>query len=167
MSDGAHAADRPGRSSTAIEGARFGHVNVIAKDWRALAAFYRTLFGCVDVPPERDFSGPDLEALTGIAGARLRGAHLRLPGLGDAGPTIEIYQYDRMPPRSPTAVDRPGFAHIAFAVDDVVAAREAVLAAGGGAIGEIATLATADGRRVIVAYMTDPEGNAVELQSWS
>jgi len=151
----------------AVAGARFGHVNVIAEDWRTLASFYRSVFGCIDVPPERDLSGPGLEALTWIAGAHLRGVHLRLPGLGDAGPTIEIYEYDRMPPRAPTAVDRPGFAHIAFAVDDVIAARDAVLAAGGGAIGEIATITTADGRRVTVAYMTDPEGNAVEIQSWS
>jgi len=151
----------------AVEGARFGHVNVIAEDWRTLAAFYRSVFGCVDVPPERDLSGDGLEAITGIAGAHLRGVHLRLPGLGDAGPTIEIYEYDRMPPRAPTAVDRPGFAHIAFAVDDVAASCEAIPAAGGGAIGEIATITTADGRRVTVAYMTDPEGNAVELQSWS
>ena len=82
--------------------ARFGHVNVIARDWRALAAFYTDVFGCTFVPPERDISGPVLERGTGIAGAALRGAHLRLPGLGADGPTIEIYQYDTVePPRTP------------------------------------------------------------------
>ena len=35
-------------------GARFGHVNVIARDWRRLADFYAEVFGCELVPPERD-----------------------------------------------------------------------------------------------------------------
>lgn len=34
--------------------ARFGHVNVIARDWRRLSDFYQTVFGCTFVPPERD-----------------------------------------------------------------------------------------------------------------
>ncbi|MBA2382910.1 MAG: hypothetical protein H0V73_12435 [Chloroflexi bacterium] len=77
--------------------ARFGHVNLIARDWRALARFYTDLFGCVLVPPERDYAGPDLERGTGVPGAALRGAHLRLPGLGPDGPTPEIYQFSAMP----------------------------------------------------------------------
>jgi catechol 2,3-dioxygenase-like lactoylglutathione lyase family enzyme len=150
-----------------IEGARFGHVNVIARDWRALAAFYADVFGCVFVPPERDYSGPDLARGTGVAGAALRGAHLRLPGLGADGPTIEIYQYGSMPPVVPPAVNRPGFQHIAFAVPSVAAARGTGFAAGGRAGGEVVTLETADGRFVTWAYVTDPEGNILELQSWS
>ena len=38
-----------------IDGARFGHVNLTGADWRRLAAFYTDLFGCVLVPPERDY----------------------------------------------------------------------------------------------------------------
>ena len=34
-------------------------------------------------------------------------------------------------------------------------------------VGETVTLQTADGRRVTWVYVTDPEGNIVELQSWS
>ncbi len=66
--------------------ARYVHTNLVARDWRALAGFYRDVFGCVDVPPERDFSGPALEAGTGIPGARLHGVHLRLPGGGRTVP---------------------------------------------------------------------------------
>jgi hypothetical protein len=73
-----------------IAGARYGHTNLIADDWRALSRFYQDLFGCIPVPPERDFKGPDLERGTGIAGAELRGEHLRLPGHGPEGPTLEI-----------------------------------------------------------------------------
>jgi catechol 2,3-dioxygenase-like lactoylglutathione lyase family enzyme len=147
--------------------ARFGHVNLIARDWRSLADFYTRLFGCELVPPERDYRGDDLAAGTGVPGAALQGAHLRLPGHGPAGPTLEIYQFETMPDGLPPAVNRPGFQHIAFAVPSVAEAREAVLAAGGRAIGTVVTLETADGRFVTWTYVTDPEDNIVELQSWS
>jgi YD repeat-containing protein len=42
-----------------------------------------------------------------------------------------------------------------------------VLAEGGGDVGEVVTLRTADGRRVTWTYVTDPEGNIIELQNWS
>jgi predicted enzyme related to lactoylglutathione lyase len=147
--------------------ARYGHVNVVARDWRSLADFYRRIFGCVDVPPERDYSGADLARGTGVADAALRGVHLRLPGHGPDGPTLEIYEYSSELPALPSAANRPGFGHIAFAVIDVTAAREAILAEGGSAVGDVVTLQTSDGRRVTWAYVTDPEGNIVELQSWS
>jgi predicted enzyme related to lactoylglutathione lyase len=150
-----------------IEAAKYGHTNLIARDWRALASFYERVFGCVPVPPERDFAGPQLEAGTGIPGARLQGVHLRLPGHGPEGPTLEIFHYSTLAEGVPTAVNRPGFGHIAFTVADVPAARAEVLAAGGRPIGEIVTLTTATGARVTWCYVADPESNAIELQSWS
>ena len=147
--------------------ARYGHTNLVARDWRSLAAFYENLFGCEPVPPERDYRGPDLEAGTAVPGAALRGVHLRLPGHGPNGPTLEIYQYEPELDGLPPVVNRPGFGHIAFQVDDVPEARKTVLAAGGGKVGEVVTLQTSDGRRVTWCYVTDPEGNIVELQAWS
>jgi predicted enzyme related to lactoylglutathione lyase len=148
-----------------IAGARYGHTNLIAQDWRTLSRFYQDVFGCVPVPPERNFSGPDLERGTGIAGAQLRGEHLRLPGHGPDGPTLEVFNYNILEQRPGVAVNRPGFGHIAFVVDDVAAAREAVLAAGGRAVGEIVTLTNALGKQLTWVYVTDPEGNVLELQS--
>lgn len=150
-----------------IEGARFGHVNVTGHDWRRLAAFYIDVFGCEFVPPERDYRSADLDAATGLADAHLTGTHLRLPGHGPNGPTIEIYSYDRLADHPGAAVDRPGWGHVAFAVPDVPAALAAVQDAGGTAFGEVVTLKTADGRSVTWCYATDPEGNIVELQAWS
>lgn len=150
-----------------IVDARYAHTNLIARDWRALAAFYERLFGCEPVPPERDFAGPELERGTGVPGARLTGAHLRLPGHGPDGPTLEIFHYSRLAEAQPTAVNRPGFGHLAFTVADVDAARAEVLAAGGRPIGDVVTLTTATGAKVTWCYVTDPEGNAIELQSWS
>lgn len=150
-----------------IAGARYGHTNLIAKDWRSLARFYEEHFGCIPVPPERDFKGRDLERGTGIPGAELRGVHLRLPGHGADGPTLEIFNYNVLQERPSVAVNRPGFGHIAFVVDDVASARQTVLAAGGGSVGDVVTLATAAGSKVTWVYVTDPEGNVIELQSWS
>lgn len=147
--------------------ARYAHTNLVARDWRSLAHFYQQVFGCTPVPPERDFEGAALSAGTGIPGAHLTGIHLRLPGFGEHGPTLEIFNYNILEQRPPTAVNRPGYGHIAFAVDDVPAAQQAVFAAGGRAVGEIVTLQNAAGARVTWCYVTDPEGNVVELQSWN
>jgi len=147
--------------------AKYTHTNLIAEDWRMLANFYQHVFGCIPVPPERDFHGEKLEAGTGIPGAHLRGIHLQLPGYDDNGPTLEIFNYNILEQRSKTAVNRPGFGHIAFSVDDVAAAQTVVLQAGGDVIGEIVTLQVATGAKVTWCYVTDPEGNIIELQSWS
>lgn len=147
--------------------AKYAHTNLIAEDWRALAGFYMRLFGCTLVPPERDLQGEHMDAGTGIPGAHLRGAHLRLPGWGDDGPTLEIFTYNITAPREPAAVNRPGFGHIAFSVEDVPTAHTAVLEAGGRAVGEVVTVQIATGARVTWCYVTDPEGNIIELQSWA
>ncbi|HKB79847.1 MAG TPA: VOC family protein [Thermoanaerobaculia bacterium] len=145
---------------------RYAHTNLIARDWRAIADFYIRLFGCEVVPPERDYAGPELEAGTGVSGSTVRGVHLRLPGHGPSGPTLEIYGYSKMAEGPAPAVNRPGLAHLAFEVDSVAASRERVLAAGGSPVGEIVTLTTKAGTRVTWCYVTDPEGNIIELQSW-
>jgi len=147
--------------------ARYVHTNLIAEDWHLLADFYQRVFGCVLVPPERDFQGEKLEAGTGIRGAHLQGVHLRLPGYGDTGPTLEIFNYNLLKDRPETAVNRPGFGHIAFQVDDVTAARAEVLANGGQPVGEIVTLQVGAGAQVTWCYVADPEGNVIELQSWT
>ena len=147
--------------------ARFVHTNIIAQDWKRLARFYERILGCALVPPERNLSGQWLEDGTGVSGAEIQGVHLRLPGYGELGPTLEIFQYNHQQEPQETAINRPGFAHIAFAVDDVEAARDAVVAAGGGVVGEIVSVDVPGAGRVTFVYTTDPEGNIVELQHWS
>ena len=146
---------------------RYVHTNLVAKDWKSLARFYETVFACTPVPPERDLTGKPLDEATGIQSARIRGIHLRLPGHGKTGPTLEIFQYDRELAPSEAAANRLGFAHIAFAVDDVVAVRDAVLAAGGGELGKVVTHEVAGVGWITFAYLKDPEGNLIEVQSTS
>lgn len=148
-----------------VSGATYVHTNLVARDWRALADFYTRLFGCVPVPPERHYEGPTLEAGTGVPASTLSGVHLRLPGAGGTT-TLEIYTYSRLADAPAPAVNRPGFGHIAFSVDSVAQARAAVLEAGGRPVGDVVTLTTATGSQVTWCYVTDPEGNVIELQSW-
>jgi catechol 2,3-dioxygenase-like lactoylglutathione lyase family enzyme len=112
-------------------------------------------------------SGAWLDQLTSLQNAHLSGIHLRLPGYGDDGPTLEIFSYDQLvEPELPSA-NQCGLGHIAFAVNDVDEALQAVIAAGGSTVGNIVT-AEVDGVGVLrVVYAQDPEGNIVELQKWS
>src|SRR4030095_1132855 len=118
-----------------IHGARYVHTNLVARDWRQLARFYQDVFGCVPVPPARNLSGREMEAGTGVPGARLRGMHLRLPGSGPDGPTLEIFEYSETAADAPRVANRPGFTHIAFAVASVADARAEVLSHGGTPVG--------------------------------
>jgi len=146
---------------------RYAHTNIVAKDWKRLAKFYQDVLDCVPVPPERDLKGEWVDKLTGLPGAHITGVHLRLPGWGDNGPTLEIFQYDESIGRLPVATNNQGFGHIAFEVEDVEAAVAAFLAGGGTPVGEFLVQQCPDGRILTVQYVADPEGNVVELQSWS
>jgi predicted enzyme related to lactoylglutathione lyase len=146
--------------------ATYKHTNVVARDWRALARFYEDVFGCVPVPPERDLEGAWLEKGTGVRDAHLTGVHLRLPGHGDGGPTLEIYQYGRSEPRPAVAAEREGIAHIAFEVDDVADAARLVLAHGGRRVGDIVSSEVPGVGMLTFVYLADPEGNIIELQAW-
>jgi predicted enzyme related to lactoylglutathione lyase len=112
-------------------------------------------------------SGAWLDEITALRNAHLTGVHLRLPGYEDDGPTLEIFSYDELVESEVSPPNRCGFAHIAFAVEDVDQALKAVIAAGGGAMGRIATTEVRNVGRLRVVYARDPEGNIVELQRWT
>jgi catechol 2,3-dioxygenase-like lactoylglutathione lyase family enzyme len=146
---------------------QFAHVNIVARDWRGLAQFYRNVFGCIPVLPERNLAGTWLDNLTGLKGASLQGVHLALPGFARGGPTLEIFTYANEPPDAGKAVNRPGLAHTAFRTRNVARLRNAVIRHGGGSVGEIVTTTIEGAGRLTVAYVTDPEGNVIELQTWT
>ncbi len=145
---------------------RYAHTNLIARDWKRIADFYEQVFGCTRLPPERDLSGDWLARGTGVPGAHLRGVHLRLPGHGATGPTLEVFSYDALVEQSHPVANRLGYGHLAFAVDDVAAAITAVVAHGGSP-GEIVHHDVPGAGRLEFAYARDPEGNLIELQRWS
>ena len=94
------------------------------------------------------------------------GEHLLLPGYDDSHPTLEIFSYDSLRDALPPEVNRPGFAHIAFEVDDVETTLAEIVAAGGGQVGEIVAAAYPNDMEAVFVYARDPEGNIIELQSW-
>jgi catechol 2,3-dioxygenase-like lactoylglutathione lyase family enzyme len=146
--------------------ASYRHTNIVAADWRALARFYEDVFGCEPVPPPRDLSGAWLDRGTGVQDAHLSGIHLRLPGHGPGGPTLEIYGYSRTEPRAAVAANREGITHIAFEVDDVNAATRLVLEHGGSRVGDVTSSEVSGVGRLTFVYVADPEGNIIELQAW-
>jgi predicted enzyme related to lactoylglutathione lyase len=145
---------------------RFAHTNLIAKDWKRLAGFYQEVFGCEPVPLKRDLKGPWLDKGTGIQDAHIQGVHLRLPGHGPEGPTLEIFQYDSMPDHPVIAPNTPGFAHIAFAVDDVKSLATKMFEHGGSPVGDLVVHEVPGAGVLTFQYIADPEGNIVEIQSW-
>ncbi|MBW1981849.1 MAG: VOC family protein [Deltaproteobacteria bacterium] len=146
--------------------ARYKHTNIIARDWQRLAEFYQQVFGCQPVPPERHLAGETIDRGTGVPGAKISGIHLRLPGWGDDGPTLEIFQYAENAPKLPPAANREGFSHIAFEVADVERAAAKVVSGGGSMVGHIASLEVRGAGRLTFVYAADPEGNIIELQAW-
>lgn len=145
---------------------RYVHTNLIARDWRRLAAFYEAVFGCVPIPPERDLSGTWLEQATNITDAHLTGIHLRLPGYGNDGPTLEVFQYDPLDERPSIQPNTVGFSHIAFAVDDVAVVASMVCRLGGTPVGKLTKRDIPGVGQLTFQYVTDPEGNIIELQKW-
>jgi predicted enzyme related to lactoylglutathione lyase len=145
---------------------RYAHTNLIAKDWKRLSSFYQDVFGCVPIPPERDLSGEWLDKATGLSGSHISGIHLRLPGYGENGPTLELFQYGSMPEHPSVNPNTPGFSHIAFAVDDVPATARAVFNYGGSAVGELTERDVPGVGLLTFQYVTDPEGNIIEIQNW-
>ena len=145
---------------------RYAHTNLIADDWKRLRDFYIEVFQCEPISSERDHHGPHIDKLTAMPGARIQGRHLRLPGHGPNGPTIEIFQYEKNAPAPSKRLNVPGFAHLAFEVEDVDATRAEIKKRGGQDVGELVTIDIAGAGRLTLIYMADPEGNIVELQKW-
>ena len=145
---------------------KFAHTNIISTNWKKLADFYVKTFDCKIVPPIRKQSGEWLEKGTGLENAKLEGAHLLLPGYGENGPTLEIYQYEIIENQDFASPNTRGFGHIAFEVESVEIVLETLEKNGGKAFGKITKRKVKDIGEITFIYARDPEGNLIELQSW-
>ncbi|MBT6954748.1 MAG: VOC family protein [Candidatus Jacksonbacteria bacterium] len=144
---------------------KYVHTNIIAKDWKLLSDFYINVFDCKPVLPERNLKGDWLEKGTAVKDASLQGVHLLLPGFGEDGPTLEIFQYQENEGKPECVANREGFGHIAFSVDNVEVGLKKMISAGGSKLGEIVKKDFGKGT-LIFTYAKDPEGNIIELQTW-
>lgn len=145
---------------------KYVHTNLIARDWKKLARFYIEVFGCTSTYPERDLSGPWIEKMTGIAGVRIRGVHLKLPGY-ENGPTLEIFSYQPQINSPAPSVHQTGFGHIAFHVDEVEEILQKVVDHGGSNYGEKIEAEIPGAGFLEAVYARDPEGNIIEIQHWT
>jgi predicted enzyme related to lactoylglutathione lyase len=75
-----------------------------------------------------------------------------------------VFEYAENASPSARAANLPSFSHIAFQVDDVEKKHEEVLAHGGGDLGRIQAIDIPGAGRLTLDYLTDPEGNIIELQ---
>ncbi|MEP2058394.1 MAG: VOC family protein [Maribacter litoralis] len=145
---------------------RFAHTNIVSTKWKELVNFYIQTFNCMIVPPIRNQSGEWLEKGTGLKNAKLQGVHLLLPGYGEKGPTLEIYQYEEIEHNDAVPPNKRGYGHIAFEVRNVYETLATLQENGGSAYGEV-TIKDIEGvGELTFIYAKDPEGNLIELQSW-
>jgi predicted enzyme related to lactoylglutathione lyase len=144
---------------------RYAHTNIIAKDCKLLIRFYKEVFHCQSIGETRDLRAPWLEDLSGVPDAHIVGEHLLLPGHGESGPTLEIFQYDQVIENGLPIINGSGLAHLAFEVEDVEATLQALLNAGGNQLGKLIQ-ATYPGKIGTMVYARDPEGNIIEIQNW-
>lgn len=144
----------------------YAHTNLIAQDWKKLSNFYIEVFDCKPEPPERALAGIWLDELTGIESAHIKGIHLSLPGFEQPGPTLEIFQYNQTIEDSDKRINKEGFRHIAFSVDDVEACLDRLIKNGGTTVGQVVKGHVAGVGEIHVVYARDPEGNIIEIQKW-
>lgn len=150
----------------ALEYMRYIHTNIIARDWEKLSEFYKDVFECRKVPPQRNLKGEWLDRLTGIKDAHIEGVHLALPGYDDCLPTLEIFSYNLYGEVLQKNINNYGFSHIAFEIENVEETLNKIKSAGGGQVGEIVKTKYPNGQVATFVYATDIEGNIIELQSW-
>ena len=146
---------------------KYVHTNINARDWRKLADFYIEVFGCKKVSVKRKLNGKWFDKGTGIEDVDVEGVHLLLPGHGENGPTLEIYQYNKFDDQELKMINRDGFGHIAFQVDNVEETLNAVIKAGGGKLSEIVQQDIPELGTLTFVYANDPEGNYVGLQKFT
>lgn len=145
---------------------RYVHTNIIARNWKLLSAFYQKVFDCKPVPPIRDLKGEWVDQLTGMKGIHVEGEHLALPGYEETLPTLEIFSYSQEGKELSKEINRFGYSHIAFGVEDVDRVLEKVKENGGGQIGEVVRTVYPNDVIATMVYATDIEGNIIELQNW-
>ena len=149
---------------------RLAHVSITAKDMDRLAEFYRKALGFTEARPEKRFSGAWLEKGTGVPGASIKRVHLRLPGPSPDDTLLELIEYaGPEEDKSPPAANRRGLRHIAIETDspeELARLHNLVIKHGGSGLGDISENHIEGLGTVTFVYMTDPEGNIIELLNW-
>lgn len=141
------------------------HVNIVVHDLLRMTAFYRDALG-MKVVREVTISGDWIEAITLLSDVEADVVYLQPP----SGPPLELIAYRSPKGACPEGLEKPntmGLRHMAFLVDDLEAAVEAVRKAGGEVLAPVQTVPTTQAefgtRQKWIVYCRDPEGNLLEF----
>lgn len=139
---------------------RIRHVSLSTPDIDRIVAFYSAL---LDEPKPRRVGGANgigNEAMSGVSG--LEGSKVRMAWFQVRNLELEIFQYASHPtelPDQPRTLDAVGYNMIVFDVEDLSAAQEKFVAAGGTIETEPEQM---DGGEIV--FGRDPDGNLIGLQ---
>ncbi|HEY5210918.1 MAG TPA: VOC family protein [Stellaceae bacterium] len=139
---------------------RTTHTGFTVADAATASAFFRDVLGFSVTDPVRH-GGPMVERMTGVPGAALE-----IVFATGAGHTIEMIQYVTpvVPPTPRKRPCDPGFAHVAFQVDDIDAVVAAVEAAGYAAFSSPQIVLNGPRKGGKNVYVRGPEGIFIEFQ---
>lgn len=141
------------------------HVNIVVEDLPKMTAFYRDALG-LRVTREVTIRGDWIEAITLLPDVEADVVYLE----PETGPPLELIAY-RSPkgsrPSDQGIANTKGFRHIAFRVEDIDGAVEAVRAAGGEVLAPVQKVPSVQvdygARQKWIVYCRDPEGNLIEF----
>jgi len=137
------------------------HTGFTVSDLDRSLVFYRDLLGC-EVIATQEKEGGYLAAIVGYPEARVRMAHLRVPG---SGHVIELFEY--VTPAGDRAEVEPrnvGASHLCFIVADLKADYEEMLDRGVTSfVSPPVEVDTGINRGGLALYLRDPDGITVEL----
>ena len=141
------------------------HVNIVVQDLPRMTAFYRDALG-LEVVREVTILGDWIEAITLLSDVEADVVYLQ----PSSGPPLELIAYRSPKGACPEDLGKPntiGLRHMAFLVDDLEAAVEAVRKAGGEVLAPVQTVPTTQAefgtRQKWIVYCRDPEGNLLEF----
>jgi catechol 2,3-dioxygenase-like lactoylglutathione lyase family enzyme len=146
---------------------KLDHSCIVVSDIEMMADFYSDVFQFERVSGLRRMSEPWLEKGTGLKGAAFEAIHLRLLSEGEDGPTLELITMKEPQPQAEPVMDRTGFMHLAFRIDDIEGTLQKVRAGGGSAIGEVAVAVIENVGSADFVFAKDPEGNILEIIKWN
>ena len=136
------------------------HVGFTVSDIERSIEFYRDVLG-MTLYKRQQGTAEYLAAITGFPGVRLEVALLRAP---DGHGMLELLQYVSHPaPATERETNRPGNAHLCFAVSDIHEACEELRRRGVRLVSPPAEITAGVHRGGYGVYVRDPDGFTIEL----
>lgn len=142
---------------------RYDHTNIGVRDVERLSDFYEQAFSCIRLSSTERMSDALMARGMGLQEAEVRAVWMRLPGHGEEGPILELFEYTQSLECPESSANQHGYNHIAFEVADVEATADAVVAAGGTRLGEVVDFESPSDGVVTFVFLRDPEDNIIQL----